>query len=104
VPEDKLGHEHLVVLVEHDWDPLPIVGDLDAALLLVDDHSKDVHGLVSLVVVCRIDQHLVEYFVEGRDVLPLGLGEDAFGGGEPEVGLGAFGAADVGVRPQEDVL
>lgn len=103
VAEYHLRHVNALLLVDLDGDAVAVVVDGDAALVGVDLDAEGVHGGVALLVVGGVDEYLVEDLVEAGDV-----GDAAAHHGavlvHPELRGVLLHRADVGVRPQEDVL
>lgn len=101
--EYHLRHVNALLLVDLDGDAVAVVVDGDAALVGVDLDAEGVHGGVALLVVGGVDEYLVEDLVEAGDV-----GDAAAHHGavlvHPELRGVLLHRADVGVRPQEDVL
>ena len=105
MPEDELGDVYFLFFVNLDGDAFAIVEDGDEALGGVDADPDHVHPAVPLVVVRGVDEHLVEYFVEGGHVVDLLVGElDVVLPEDPLARFFHLGATDVGVGADEDVL
>ena len=63
--KDQLRNIYFFFLVHGNGNALSIVVDGYEPLLLVDLNLEEVHFVVSLVVVCCVDEDLVEDFIEG---------------------------------------
>ena len=55
----QLRDVHSVLLMDLDWDSFAVVLDGDKVLLGVDLHLNHIHCLISLKVVCCVDQNLI---------------------------------------------
>lgn len=104
VPENQLRHVHLLLLVNLHRHSISIVLHADPVLLDVDYDLQRVHLRVPLLVIRRIDQDLVENLVQTRDEGDRPVDHAAVGLVDPERLRVLLYGADVGVRPEEDVL
>ena len=62
VPEHEVRDVHVVLLVHLDRDAAPVVPHADLARGLVDFHLDQLHRVVAVLVVGRVDEDLVEDF------------------------------------------
>lgn len=66
--EDEFRDVDFLLLVDLDGYAIAVVEDGDGVLLRVDGDLEGIHGGISLLVVCGVDEDLVEDLVEARDV------------------------------------
>ena len=69
--KDKLGHVDPVLLVDDHRDTLAVVVHRDATRVAVNVDLELIHRRVALLVVSRVDEDLVEYLVQARNVRHL---------------------------------
>jgi hypothetical protein len=62
-------------LMDFDGDTTTIVEDGDCAVLTININLDPVHGRVSDLVVCRIDENFIKNLVETRNDLDIPSGE-----------------------------
>lgn len=67
MPEDKLSYVNFVVFVYLHWDGLSIIHDSNGACFLVYSYIYFGHFVIFLIVVCRIHQDLIKYFIQTWD-------------------------------------
>ena len=91
--------------MDFDGDSFSIIEDRNETFFLVYLYFEQVHFPVSLVIISRIHQHFIEYFVECRHKCNLSIGELCrILGQNPFVGFLHFNAAYVGVGAEEYML
>ena len=61
-------------LMDFNWDTTTIVEDGDCAVLTINIDLDPVHGRVSDLVVCRIDENFIKNLVETRNDLDIPSG------------------------------
>jgi hypothetical protein len=66
--KDELWHIYLFLLMHDHWDSFSVVPYLHTSFCLIyPDFNLGCPSLVSLNVICRVDDDFVEYFIEARD-------------------------------------
>ena len=73
--KDEFRDVDIMFFVYLDWNALTIVMHANIPFLSIDFYFQKVHFPISLVVICCVDEDLVEYLVEGRDILDFLVGE-----------------------------
>ena len=75
MPKDELRDVDIVLFVNLDRNSFAIVEHWNEAFLSVDFYFEQIHPSVSVVVISCIHKYLVEYFVEGWDIMYLLVSE-----------------------------
>ena len=103
--KDEFWDEYFMLLVDDNWYSFTVVHDTDITFFLVYLHIELVHFLITLVVVCGVDENLVKDFVESGCICDLLACESGMPFGEdPLLLLARLNCANVGVRTEKDVL
>ena len=101
--KDHLGNIHAFLLMDLDGDSITTVTDADQIPLDIDHHFDGIHLRISLLVVSRVHQNLVEDLVQARDV-----GDGAIDHllvlVHPESLRVLLDGSDVGIGTEQDVL
>lgn len=105
MPENQLRHIDFVLFVHLDRDSLPIVEHRYETLILADFHLQQIHPLISLVIISRIDKDFIKHLVKSRHICHFTILKlSCFFGEDPFVGFLHLDAPHVGIRAEEDVL
>ena len=103
--KNKLRDVHAFLFVHLHRDPFPAIHDRNRPFLLVDIHSQLFHRRISDFIICRVDQNLVEDFIQTRRKRDGFLHQLVLSGVvHPRRLFRFFARPDVRVRSQQDVF
>ena len=103
--EDQFRNIYLVFFVDNNWYTLAVVHYANTASLWIDFDLQGIHLLIPLVVVCSIDEYLIEYLIESRSVGNVFAGESGLAFlKDPLLLFTGFNRSNVSVGPKKDML